>query len=52
MSNSLLLGGAVVRKIKQSGEGYELREPVNPYIVNFEAEDGDTGLENRYFWND
>ena len=49
---SLLIGVAVGRKVKQSGDGYELREPVTPYIVNFEGKNGDIGLENRCFWDD
>ncbi len=49
---SLLLGAAIGRKVRQSGNGYELREPVTPYIVNFGAKNGDIGLVNRYFWND
>ena len=49
---SLLIGVAVGRKVKQSGDDYELREPVTPYIVNFEGKNGDIGLENRCFWDD
>jgi putative transposase len=49
---SRLIGVAAGRKVKQSGDGYALQEPVTPYIANFEAKNGDIGLENRYFWYD
>jgi len=49
---SLLIGVTVGRKVKKSGDGYELREPVTPYIVNFGGKNGDIGLENRHFWDE
>jgi len=49
---SRLIGVAAGRKVKQSGDGYALQEPVTPYIANFEAKNGDIDLENRYFWYD
>ena len=38
------------RKVKKSGDGYQLREPSASYRVDFEAENEDISLENAYSW--
>jgi putative transposase len=45
---SRLIGVAAGRKVKQSGDSYALQDPVTAHIANFEAKNGDIGLENRY----
>ena len=47
---SILFGLVKGRKVKESGDGYQLREPSAPYRVDFEAENEDIGLENTHFW--
>ena len=39
------------RKLKEAGEGYQLREPSVPYKVNFDVKNDDIGPENRHFWD-
>ena len=39
------------RKVKEGGEGYQLREDPAPYNARFEAEKGNIGPENTYLWN-
>jgi hypothetical protein len=39
------------RKVKEGGEGYQLREDPAPCNALFEAEKGDIGPENTYLWN-
>jgi len=47
---SVLIGSVSGRKVKEAGEGYQLREPSVPYKVNFDAKNDDIGPENRRFW--
>ena len=47
---SILFGLVKGRKVKESGDGYQLRETSAPYRVDFEAENEDIGLENTHFW--
>jgi hypothetical protein len=50
--NGSILGfKAKGRDIVKSDEGYHLREEAAPYMALFEAEKGDIGPENTYFWN-
>ncbi len=48
---SVLIGSVTVsgRKLKEAGEGYQLREPSVPYKVNFDVKNDDIGPENRHF---
>ncbi len=47
-----MLGGlARGRKVKKTGEGYQLREPSVPYGDHFEVEKCDIGADNAYFWD-
>ncbi len=54
---SVLIGSVSGRKLKEAGEGYQLREPSVPYIrepsvpykVNFDVKNDDIGPENRHF---
>ena len=39
------------RKVKEGGEGYQLREDPGPYNALFEVEKEDIGPENTYLWN-
>jgi len=48
---SVLIGLVSGRKVKEAGEGYQLREPSVPYKVNFDAKNDDIGPENRHFWD-
>ncbi len=48
---SVLIGSVSGRKVKEAGEGYELREPSGPYKVNFDAKNDDIDPENRHFWD-
>jgi putative transposase len=48
---SVLIGSVSGRKVKEAGEGYQLREPSVPYKVNFDAKNDDIGPENRHFWD-
>jgi hypothetical protein len=46
-----ILGGLVKgRKIKENGDGYQLRESSVPYSGFLKAENEDIGLKNTYFW--
>jgi len=48
-----MLGGlARGRKVKKTGEGYQLREPSVAYGDHFGVEKDDIGPKNTYFWND
>ena len=47
---SILFGLVRGRKVKESGDGYQLREPSAPYRVDFEAENEDIGIEIKHFW--
>jgi hypothetical protein len=46
---SVLIGSVSGRKVKEAGEGYQLREPSVPYKVNFDVKNDDIGPENRHF---
>ena len=46
---SALIGSVSGRKVKEAGEGYQLREPSVPYEVNFDVKNDDIGPENRHF---
>ncbi len=47
-----MLGGLVKgRKVKESGEGYQLREPSAPYGDHFKAKNEHIGADNAYFWD-
>ncbi len=47
-----MLGGlAKGRKVKESGEGCQLRESAVPYGDHHEVENEDIGIQNAYFWN-
>jgi len=46
---SVLIGSVSGRKVKEAGEGYQLREPSVPYKVNFDAKNDDIGHENSIF---
>ena len=48
---SLLGFRAEGRKIKEGGEGYQLREDPATYNAFFEAEKEDIGPENTHLWN-
>ena len=48
---SVLIGSVSGRKVKEAGEGYQLREPSVPYKVNFDVKNDDIGPENRHFWD-
>ena len=48
---SLLGFKAKGRKVKEGGEGYQLREGPAPCNALFEAEKGDIDPENIYIWN-
>jgi hypothetical protein len=48
---SLLSFKAKGRDIVKNDEGYHLREEAVPYMALFEAEKGDIGTENTYFWD-
>ncbi|MHC5074737.1 MAG: hypothetical protein ACYTFE_07910, partial [Planctomycetota bacterium] len=39
------------RKVKEGGEGYQLRESPAPYKALFVAEKDDIAPENTYLWN-
>ena len=48
-----ILGGLTKgRKVKEIGEGYQLREPSVPYGDHFVVEKGEIEPKNTYFWND
>ncbi len=49
---SILDGLAKGRRVKEIGEGYQLREPSVPYGDHFGVEKDDIGPKNTYFWND
>ncbi len=49
---SILGGLAKGRKVKEIGEGYQLREPSVPYGNHFGNEKGDIEPENTYSWSD
>jgi len=49
---SILDGLGKGRRVKEIGEGYQLREPSVPYGDHFGAEKDDIGPKNTYFWND
>ena len=47
------LGGlAKGRKLTESGDVLELREPQAPYLARFDPENSDIGTKNTYSWND
>ncbi len=46
---SVLIGSVSGRKVKEAGEGYQLREPLVPYKVNFDVKNDDIGPENSHF---
>jgi len=48
---SVLIGSVSGRKVKEASEGYQLREPLVPYKVNFDVKNDDIGPENRHFWD-
>ncbi len=48
---SFLIGSVRGRKVKEAGEGYQLREPSVPYKVNFDVKNDYIGPENRHFWD-
>lgn len=48
---SILCGLVKGRKVKEAGEGYQLREAAVPYGDQFEVENDDIGLQNAYFQN-
>ncbi len=48
---SVLIGSVSGRKLKEAGEGYQLRELSVPYKVNFDDKNDDIGPENRHFWD-
>ncbi len=48
---SVLIGSVSGRKVKEAGEGYQLREPSVPYKVNFDVKNDDIGSENRHSWD-
>jgi len=48
---SLLGFKAKGRDIIKGEEGYRLREEAAPYKALFDAEKGDIGPENTYFWD-
>jgi hypothetical protein len=48
---SALIGSLSGRKLKEAGEGYQLREPSMPYMVNFDVKNDHIGPENRQFWD-
>lgn len=48
---SLMGGSAIGRKDREAGESYQLRETQIPYSDYFEAQKGEIGIENAYFWN-
>ena len=48
---SVLIGSDRGRKVKEAGEGYQLREPSVPYKVNFDIKNEDIGPENGHFWD-
>jgi hypothetical protein len=39
------------RKVVETGEAYQLREPQVFYPSNFGLENDDIGAENTYFWD-
>jgi len=39
------------RKVLESGEVFQLREPTFSYSLNFGTKNNDIGGENGYFWN-
>jgi len=39
------------RKVEESGDSYQLREPSAPYGEDFAVKNEDIGLKNTYFWN-
>jgi len=39
------------RDVTETDGGYQLREATESYLPHFEAEKGDIGPENTYFWN-
>ena len=39
------------RKVVETGEAYQLREPQVSYPFNFGLENDDIGAENTYFWD-
>jgi hypothetical protein len=39
------------RDVIEGGDGYHLREEAAPYMALYEAEKGDIGPENTYFWD-
>jgi len=39
------------RKLKEAGDGYQLREPSAPYGDHFGVKKEDIGVDNTYFWN-
>jgi len=48
---SILFGLVKGRKVKESGDGYQLREPSVTYKVNFDVKNDDIGPENSQFWD-
>jgi len=49
---SILDGLGKGRRVKEIGEGYQLREPSVAYGDHFGVEKDDIGPKNTYFWND
>jgi hypothetical protein len=49
---SLMGAGAIGRKIIETGDSYQLREPAAPYIALLGTKKSDIGPENTYFWDD
>jgi hypothetical protein len=39
------------RKLKEAGEGYQVRDGPADYNTLFGAEKRDIGLQNAYFWD-
>ena len=48
---SVLIGSVSGRKVKEAGEGYQLREPSVPYKVSFDVKNDNIDPENRHFWD-
>ena len=48
---SALIGSVSGRKVRQSGEAYELREPAIHYGTHLGAKKDDIEPQNTYFWN-
>lgn len=39
------------KDVAETNDGYQLREPTNSYMHHFQAQKGDIGPENTFFWN-